>query len=169
MTEHKQTVSMELFNSYVKSIDEGNVQQTIANLEEILRIAPNWEHGLGWMELGGYYLDEGDALRALECIDKARYQASLMYNLDFCLDPFSARALASAGRLEESMAMLMRFLPQEVSFANQSGQSQLNSALTKLLTYTQDRWQLQNLNLFERLAQEIPEGAHFWTAMDASK
>jgi len=23
--------------------------------------------------------------------------------------------------------------------------------------------------LFERLAQEIPEGAHFWTAMDASK
>jgi tetratricopeptide (TPR) repeat protein len=168
MAEDKQTVSMELFNSYVKSIEEGNPHQIIANLEEILRIAPNWEHGEGWMELGSYYLDEGDALRALECIDKARYQASLMYNLDYCLDPFSARALAAAGRLEESMEMLMRFLPEEVSFANQSGQSQLNRALTEVLTYTQERWQLHNFNLFERLAQEIPEGAHFWTAMDAS-
>lgn len=153
-----------MYSKFVDYRDSGNLTDAIATLTEVLQIAPDWDHGLGWMELAGAHLMNGAPENAVLSCEKALEFSGMG---DF-VNPILAVALSACGKLEESWEVLREILVIEVNRANASGELQLNRAVTRTVENVQKNWIKHNSNLYERLSSEFSEGNHYWKVIESN-
>jgi tetratricopeptide (TPR) repeat protein len=158
----KSEVLMELLDQFIKHRDGDRTAQAIATMKEILELAPNWDHGLGWFQLAVLYVQCGEFEAALDCCEKARAYA--VHNLDDFIDPVEGIVLAELGRFDDSFRVVEPFLRYQVGIAKKNP-PELNSTVVHYVEQLSKIRSKCPLELYERLNLEIPEGADYWKSL----